>query len=378
MQLQNFFRPELQRARKFLPRGRLGEGKPNREQHPTASVLMWARSLQESGTKVVSCWGAPANCSSRLSAEHRERYQPAARRWHCQRKARGAGGGGSREQAAAPRAAAAPDTERQRQLQPHSDSDLSSVLSLGNIRQTLIRLEDTIIFGLIERAQFALNAAVYRPDAIPVPGFRPDGTRYSLLEFLLRDIEQVHGRIRRYTSPDEHPYYPNEVPPLVLPPITYSQVPARGWCCCCGGQAAQPSSMGTCCKGALWERKVRSHRGVFPPRASPMHPPRPLAHSPAPLPTPAQVLAPGSESININDRIMEMYLDHLLPEITAPGDDGNYGSSAMNDVTVLQVGGLVSSAAAGCEASAAGGAIAEFSVGRPCASTAARFGAFGV
>lgn len=71
------------------------------------------------------------------------------------------------------------------------EADLSSALSLANIRQTLIRLEDTIIFNLIERAQFARNDAVYQPDAIPVPGFRPDGRRYSLLEYLLREIEQV-------------------------------------------------------------------------------------------------------------------------------------------------------------------------------------------
>ena len=30
--------------------------------------------------------------------------------------------------------------------------------------------EDTIIFSLIERAQFAANYAIYRPGAIPVPG----------------------------------------------------------------------------------------------------------------------------------------------------------------------------------------------------------------
>ena len=29
---------------------------------------------------------------------------------------------------------------------------------------------------------------------------------------------------RRYTSPDEQAFYPNEVPPLVLPPIQYAQV----------------------------------------------------------------------------------------------------------------------------------------------------------
>jgi len=82
----------------------------------------------------------------------------------------------------------------QQQQQPPSQSpeaDLSSALSLANIRQTLIRLEDTIIFSLIERAQFARNEPVYQPDAIPVPGFSADGHRYSLLEYLLREIEQV-------------------------------------------------------------------------------------------------------------------------------------------------------------------------------------------
>ena len=39
--------------------------------------------------------------------------------------------------------------------------DTSTVLSLNNIREQLIRLEDTIIFALIERAQFAHNQSVY-------------------------------------------------------------------------------------------------------------------------------------------------------------------------------------------------------------------------
>ena len=38
-------------------------------------------------------------------------------------------------------------------------------LSLERIRSTLIRLEDTIIFGLIERAQFAHNPRIYEPGA---------------------------------------------------------------------------------------------------------------------------------------------------------------------------------------------------------------------
>lgn len=114
---------------------------------------------------------------------------------------------------------------------PHSltprvtaSADLSSALALDNIRQTLIRQEDTIIFLLIERAQFARNAAVYEADAVPVPDFDAAGDRFSLLEYLLRETEQIHGKIRRYTSPDEQAFYPDRVPQLVLPAIQYEQV----------------------------------------------------------------------------------------------------------------------------------------------------------
>ena len=118
------------------------------------------------------------------------------------------------------------------EVMPHSSltrtatnsTDLSSALALDNIRQTLIRQEDTIIFLLIERAQFARNAAVYEADAVPVPDFDCNGKRYSLLEYLLRETEQIHGRIRRYTSPDEQAFYPERIPALVLPPIQYDQV----------------------------------------------------------------------------------------------------------------------------------------------------------
>ncbi len=47
---------------------------------------------------------------------------------------------------------------------------MSGTLSLENIRSSLIRQEDTIIFNIIERAQFARNDAIYRSEAISVPG----------------------------------------------------------------------------------------------------------------------------------------------------------------------------------------------------------------
>ena len=48
-------------------------------------------------------------------------------------------------------------------LQNDRSGVMDDVLSLANIRESLIRQEDTIIFSLIERAQFAVNSAVYTP-----------------------------------------------------------------------------------------------------------------------------------------------------------------------------------------------------------------------
>jgi chorismate mutase len=145
----------------------------------------------------------------------------------------------------------------------------SDALALSSIRRSLILMEDTIIFALVERSQFALNDSVYLPGEIPIYG--KDGRQLSLLEYLLLEIEHVHGKIRRYTNPDENAFFPEYLPPLILPPLQCDQV--------------------------LW---------------------KPAA------------------SVNLNDRIMEMYKKHLLPGIAMPGDDGNYGSSAVCDVQILQ------------------------------------------
>ena len=50
-----------------------------------------------------------------------------------------------------------------------------------------------------------------------------------------------------------------------------------------------------------------------------------------------QVLAPCAADININPRILSMYQQHVLPAITRPGSDNNFGSAAMQDVLCLQV-----------------------------------------
>ena len=92
-----------------------------------------------------------------------------------------------------------------------------------------------------------------------------------MVEYILRETEQMHGRIRRYTSPDEHAFYPDSLPDLVLPPIAY------------------PS-----------------------------------------------LLHPYAEKVNINAQVLGLYFDELLPRICDEGDDGNYGSSALCDINLLQ------------------------------------------
>lgn len=67
-------------------------------------------------------------------------------------------------------------------LQRSDSLDHSAALSLDNIRQSLIRQEDTIIFSLIERAQFAANSPVYTPGAMPVPGDTPHLSPIALVD----------------------------------------------------------------------------------------------------------------------------------------------------------------------------------------------------
>ena len=100
----------------------------------------------------------------------------------------------------------------ERAASPSSDSATSDdepklkttdLLSLDSIRSTLIRQEETIIFALIERAQYARNAEIYDRDAyatdVNKDRLHPklQGRRVSFLEAMLFETEQVHARARR-------------------------------------------------------------------------------------------------------------------------------------------------------------------------------------
>ena len=70
-------------------------------------------------------------------------------------------------------------------------------LSLQRIRSILTRLEDTIIFTLIERAQFAHNPTMYQRSALRE--LKDLGFDGSWLEWFMREIESFHAKARRYT-----------------------------------------------------------------------------------------------------------------------------------------------------------------------------------
>ncbi|KXS22100.1 chorismate mutase [Gonapodya prolifera JEL478] len=91
-------------------------------------------------------------------------------------------------------------------------------LSLGKLRQTLIRLEDTIVFALIERAQFAHNAIIYEPGKFDFKDFGG-----SFMEWVLRETEVVHAKVRRFASPDENPFF-DDLPDAILPALEYPPV----------------------------------------------------------------------------------------------------------------------------------------------------------
>lgn len=68
--------------------------------------------------------------------------------------------------------------------------DASRSLTLDSIRLALIRQEDSIIFSLLERAQFSYNADTYDHDA-----FSMDGFNGSLVEYMVLETERLHAQV---------------------------------------------------------------------------------------------------------------------------------------------------------------------------------------
>ncbi|EPQ25731.1 uncharacterized protein PFL1_06725 [Pseudozyma flocculosa PF-1] len=100
----------------------------------------------------------------------------------------------------------------------------SSILALDHIRGVLQRLEDTIVFQLIERAQFARNPRCYLPGAFAELKQRENWSG-SWIQWFLKETETTHAKLRRFEAPDEYPFTsPELLPKPVLEPVTYPKL----------------------------------------------------------------------------------------------------------------------------------------------------------
>mmetsp|Transcript_8807 Transcript_8807/g.21551 ORF Transcript_8807/g.21551 Transcript_8807/m.21551 type:complete len:399 (+) Transcript_8807:167-1363(+) len=153
----------------------------------------------------------------------------------------------------------------------------SEVLSLDSIRASLIRQEETIIFALIERAQFRQNNVVYEPGASSLDSI-VNSNDESFLEHMLTETEKLHSGLRRYKSPEEHAFYPEKL---------------RNDC------------------EQFLKQDLEYDSGLLSDIGD-------------------------ASKVNFNEILLKKYINKVVPSICAKGDDEQHGSSVLNDIAVLQ------------------------------------------
>lgn len=95
----------------------------------------------------------------------------------------------------------------------------NDTVTLDMVRQFLIREEDTIVFSLIERSKYPLNSPAYAPSKSP----RGNGHGYpSLAELFIKGSEALQSSFGRYKNPEETPFFPENLPPSMVPPYNFS------------------------------------------------------------------------------------------------------------------------------------------------------------
>mmetsp|Transcript_22517 Transcript_22517/g.55810 ORF Transcript_22517/g.55810 Transcript_22517/m.55810 type:complete len:398 (-) Transcript_22517:58-1251(-) len=152
----------------------------------------------------------------------------------------------------------------------------SEVLSLDSIRASLIRQEETIIFALIERAQYRQNKVVYEPGASDLDS-SVNGDDESFLEYMLTETEKVHSGLRRYKSPEEHAFYPEKI----VAECQYLK------------------------KDLEYDSGLLSDVG-------------------------------DASKVTFNEILLKKYIEDVVPSICAKGDDEQHGSCVLADIAVLQ------------------------------------------
>lgn len=165
--------------------------------------------------------------------------------------------------------------------------DALGTISLDMIRTTLIQAEDLIIFSLIQRASYAENRMVYQPARLAV-GYATDGKTMCPLEHLLRETEQVYGKIRRYAMSDgsvwkERSFFPEALPRMLSVPPDVRWLPAG---CYHDAPEIFPKGLGV--------------------------------------------------DVNFNKQLLSVYINEIIPKLTRNDDDGCYGATICCDIQCLQ------------------------------------------
>jgi chorismate mutase len=104
----------------------------------------------------------------------------------------------------------------------HAESCSNSIITLDSARSTLLRLKECIICALIERVQFYKNHVIY--DASYLGLTDPTGAPTSLLDWMFIETERTHVKVRRYTSHDEHAFYPQFLVDPLLPELDFGNM----------------------------------------------------------------------------------------------------------------------------------------------------------
>jgi chorismate mutase len=205
-------------------------------------------------------------------------------------------------------------------------------LSLETIRSILNRLEDTIIFSLIERAQFAHNPKIYEPGVFrELEALQFEG---SWLEWFLKETEAFHGAL---------PF-----PQLIRSRTAHSPLDRdRSESAEIYKASAIPSP-----RELEGVPRLTSNKKIHSPDEYPF-----TTGLPDPVLPPLEhppILYPNK--VNVNPSILSFYVRSIIPRVTAQAsfaiaslkrfkgiaddneleDDGNYGSAATVDVEVLQ------------------------------------------
>mmetsp|Transcript_58764 Transcript_58764/g.140056 ORF Transcript_58764/g.140056 Transcript_58764/m.140056 type:complete len:300 (-) Transcript_58764:40-939(-) len=156
--------------------------------------------------------------------------------------------------------------------------DSSSALDLSQIRKTLVRMEDSIIFSLIERSQYKMNSVVYEADCKELGQFKlhqlkSAGSNGCLGDWVIYQMECVNSTLGRYGHPTEYSFF--------------SPLPERTL-----GNTAE---------------------------------------------SPPEILAPVPEACMVNRELLNIYRTKMLPHLCEEGDCSNHGSTAVQDMHCVQL-----------------------------------------